>query len=178
MLVFLAVIYLAGLSGKSFAQITVNSSADMDFGTVEYSSIHSGTVRLGTNGSTSITGAGLVYVQGGSAGNVSISAGNSGILEIKCETSGTLPPLGGGSSITLANTEISVNTGTNFGSGQECNGIGAGDSPAATVDLSSSPDPNIFVGGEIIIPSNALTSTNYSSNNAGGSPITLRITFQ
>lgn len=171
---------LMGFSGAApaWAQITLNKNSDMHFGKVEYSSSHNGAVRLGTNGNVSVIGSGLVYVSGGNAANVSVTAGNSDVIEIKCDTSGTLTPDGGGSELTIENTEVAINSGTAFGSGQECHGIGGADQPAATVDLSVTANPTILIGGEVVIPANELSALEYSTGNAGGSPITLSVTFQ
>lgn len=176
--VFLTVFLCFTGTNPAQAQITLNKNSDMHFGKVEYSSAHNGAVRLGTNGNINVIGSGLVYVSGGAAANVSVTAGNSDVIEIKCDTSGTLTPDGGGSELSIENIEVAINSGTAFGSGQECHGTGGADQPATTVDLSVTSNPTILIGGEVVIPANELSALEYSTGNAGGSPITLSVIFQ
>jgi len=168
----------ASITTRSALSITKNS--DMDFGQVDYTGAHSGTITLGTDGSIAATGTGLT-TSGGSptAGDLSVTGDGASLINITCETSGILEAAGG-DQLTLQNTEISVNTGgagTTFGLGTACAGIGSG---AVAADLSANPTTEVLIGGEIDATGvGAIAESGaYSTTTGGGNPVTVDVVYQ
>ena len=157
--------------------ISLTKNFDMAFGDLDYEAIHSGQVQLGTDGTAalSVAAVGLTLAGTPAAGDVDVSGNNTSTIEISCDAGGTLTD-GGGNSLTLQNVEIAIDTGVAFGAGTACAGVGT---VSTTVDLSLNNTPKILMGGEIDTGVSAITSdATYSTANAAGSPVTLRVVYQ
>jgi hypothetical protein len=175
--IFTFFLLLLILPGVTQAQIVLVKNNDASFGDVEFSTTHSGTIQLGTNGSASLSGgSGLVLTGSPQAGSVSITSPSTGIVEVKCTTSGKMK--NGNNSLNLGNPEIAVNTGVAFGSGNACNGTRKNDAVAVVIDLSVTTSPALLLGMDIQAVSNELADGSYSSNVSGGVPIIIRVLFQ
>lgn len=171
----LIVLFLA--STPANAQIVLNKSSNMFFGTIGYDVPHSGTVTLGTNGSVNIIGGtGLAYNSGGYAGSVAVTGTPLDVVEIKCETSGKMRL--GNNTLNVSNIEVAINTGVAFGAGQSCNGAKRRSTPATTVDLAATPNPNVLMGGQVVIGANSLLSGTYNTTSGGGQAIQLTVIYQ
>lgn len=158
--------------------VTLVKNSNLSFGFLDYATVHSGSLRLGTNGVMSIIGGtGLSSDGNTTAGNVTVTTPSSGVVEVKCTTSAKLK--NGNKSLDLINPEIAVNSGVAFGSGSACQGNKKNSPAAAVIDLAANPNPNILIGGRIDLPANALVSGTYSTAGGGGSkPLTLTVIIQ
>ena len=161
-----------------YAQVTVNTLANVDFGRVEFAPSYSANIQLGTDGNVSVTGFGIVSDNDGNAGEIEVTMPNTGIVEVKCAqtaqmVSPSATPLG------ITNIEIAVNTGVVFGSATSCQGAAIADPVTLTLDMDALTDPNIFVGGEIAIPGIITLPPNMMySSSGGGTPISLSLVVQ
>ena len=170
-------IFLCLISAPATAQIVLNKSSNMFFGTIGYDTPHSGTITLGTNGNVSIIGGtGLAYNSGAHAGSVMVVGTPMDVVEIKCETSGKMRL--GNSNLNVTNIEVAVNSGVAFGAGQRCRGVKRRDTPATTIDLAGTPLPNILMGGEVFVGANSLLSGTYNTTSGGGQAIQLTVIYQ
>ena len=160
------------------AVVSATKGQDMDFGYVDYDPIHAGQIQLGTDGSVQLGGgASGVSLNGGTptAGDITLSGDGQSTIQISCESSGVLGA-GGVSTLNLQNVEFAIDTGQVYGSGTPCAGLS---SSSATIDLASNNAPQIFFGGALDLSGNAITrSDHYSTANAGGDPVTVRIVYQ
>jgi len=150
----------------------------MNFGDVDYDTIHSGAIELGTNGTVQLaSGSAGINLNGGapSAGDLTISGDGQSTIQISCESAGVLGA-SGGHALTLQNVEFAIDTGRTYGAGTSCSGLA---SPGASIDLASNTSPQIFFGGALDVSGNAIShSGNYSTTNAGGDPVTVRVVYQ
>ncbi len=157
---------------------TVNTIANMNFGSVTFAPTYNARIQLGTDGNVQISGSGIVTNGGENAGQVRVVLPDSGIIHVKCAKQASLKAPSA-STLQIQNIEIAVNSGVNFGSGSTCNGVASGDSAALTVDLVAVPDPNILIGGEIVISSPIVLSGTASYSTSGsGTPVRLSIVVQ
>ena len=157
---------------------TIESVSDINFGSYDFSTTYNVQIQLGTDGNASVIGTGVAFNGGETAGQIRITSPDTGIVEIKCTTTAQLTDPTA-TSLTIENIEIAVNTGVSFGNGNACHGIGGGDSIAATIDMDAIPDPNVYIGGEISIPSPITLPADHIYNTTGtGTPVTLSIVIQ
>lgn len=165
--------------GRSFVHAqTINSISPVDFGSVDFAATYNARIRLGTDGNVQISGFGMTSNGGETAGHVRITLPDTGIVEVKCVTSALLTDPTA-TSLTIENIEIAVTTGVAFGSGISCQGIGGGDAVTTTIDMDALPDPDIFIGGEIVISTPITLPTDHVYNTTGsGTPITLSVVVQ
>ena len=150
---------------------------DMNFGLIEYDVAHSGDVLLGTDGSVQLSSASGLNISGGSAtaADISFSGDTNSTIEISCETGGVLSA-SNGDTLTLSNVEFALDSGVSAGAGTACTGLGTASS---TIDLSANPTPTMFFGATVNIASNAIsTSSNFSTTQAGGDQVTIRVVYQ
>ena len=157
--------------------ISLAKTQDMNFGTIEYDAVHTGQIILGTDGSVSLGGAGNGILLGGTAkaGQIGISGDNKSIIEISCSGVGSLSD-GFGQSLPLTAVEYAIDNGVAGVAGTACNGLGIAPS---LIDLSAQSTPEILMGGTVDVGSSAITNdANFSTANAGGSPVTLRVVYQ
>lgn len=158
------------------AAIEVTKISDISFGTVDYTPTHSGIIQLATDGTVSLSGAsGLTMSGAPTAASLNLSGDGASIIDLACDLAGTLSD-GASNTLPLSGIEYVVDTGTSFGSGTPCAGIG---SVSGSIDLSANATPTLLMGAAIDtsttpIASNAL----YSTANGGGDPVTLRVTYQ
>lgn len=156
----------------------VNNISDLGFGSFDFDTTYNATIQLATNGSLNIIGSGIVSNGGETAGQIRITSPDTGLVDIKCSSSAVLSDPTA-TDLTISSIEISVNSGVSFGSGDACNGVGAGDAVAVTVDMDALPDPNIFIGGEIVINSAITLPTDHTYSSSGaGTPVTLSVVVQ
>ncbi len=168
----------AALPCSSYAQVSVSSLTDMDFGAIDFAGAYSGSIRLGTNGDVTVTGFGLVVANEGNAGSIRIDTPDTGIVEVKCTTTGELVGASA-TSLTITNVEIAMNSGTVFGAASQCVGTGAGDASAIDVDMDAFPDAIILIGGEIsILGLISLPSDRHYNTGGSGTPISLSLVVQ
>lgn len=171
---------IAACAASAAIVLTLNSN--INFGIIEYQTTHSGNISIGTNGAVTLTGSGLMYDTGATPGRISVTPSPAtGVLIIKCDSTAKLKSNTGNTILNMNNIQVSVNSGVAYGSGSLCQGIKNSDPAATTVNLASSPAPIIYIGGNLVIPSNALTSaaaTSYSSTNSGGKAVTVRVIYQ
>lgn len=165
------------------AALAVANVVDMDFGDVEFALAHTGTIRLPTNGTAELVGAtGLTLGGTSNAGSFDVTGDGESFIDIYCETGGTLADDDGNDdTLTLSATEIAIDTGVAGGAGNPCGGIAVGvDTPATSVDLSSTANPTILIGGSLDVTADAIDgSYTYSTANATvGDPVTVRVVYQ
>jgi len=159
-------------------QMSLVTNADMNFGIIEFDSSYNGVVSLGTNGNLVVTGTGLIGSGVTSAGDVKLMAA-TGVIEVRCSDSALLKEVRG-AKLFIDNIEVSINNGVSHGSGTTCLG-NKGRSPiTALLDMSVTPNPNILIGGQVIITQNdSLYDTgNYSTQLGGAKPVELSFVFQ
>ncbi len=176
--IFPGSIFLFLLIPPSFAQ-TVQMAVDsnMNFGLIEYASIHSGEMTLGTNGAVNLTGGGLYYQGGAVPAQISIT-GSTGVVEIRCDETGALGS-SGGPPIPITNIEVSLDTGLPPGAANNCRGASGASPDALVIDLDNSPNPKLFFGGKLEISQGALSGENsFTSSGGSGSSLTLSAVFQ
>lgn len=156
------------------AAISLTKNFDMVFGSVDYDAVHSGTIRLATNGAVDLVGAaGLTMGGTPNAGDVSISGDGASNVEVSCETGGTLTD-GGANTLTLSATEIVMDVGVGPALGTACAGLGVG----PIVHTLDGTD-KVLIGGSLDTTADAIdTSTGYSTGNVGGDPVTVRVVYQ
>lgn len=160
-----------------WAQV-INTISSVDFGSVDFAATYNARIQLGTDGNVAISGFGMTSNGGETAGHLRITLPDTGIVEVKCVSEALLTDPTA-TSLTIENIEISVASGVAFGSGISCQGIGAGDAVTTTIDIDALPDPDVFVGGEIIISSPITLPADRVYNTTGsGTPITLSIVVQ
>ena len=160
-----------------FAQ-TVSVISDMDFGQYDFAETFNVRLQLGTDGNAQVVGSGVSFGGGERAGQIRITTPDTGIVEIKCSNTAELYDASA-TTLTIENIEISVNVGVAFGSGSACNGLGAGDAVATTIDMDAIPDPDVYIGGEVIISSPVtLPSDQGYSTTGSGTPMMLSIVVQ
>ena len=176
-LLFICIAFLTSPSA-AFAQFVLSNPSDVTFGSIAFSTSYSGSLRLGTDGNLTIIGSGMVSSNDSQAGHVIITSPDSGIVEIKCRATGQMIAPGA-TTLDIVDTEISVDTPQVFGSGDACGGTTGASPVAATVNLATNPDPDIFIGGRINIPGPITLPGNVSySSIGGGQAITLSFTLQ
>lgn len=167
-----------GAAVKMRQVISATKGQDLNFGQVDYEPSHSGAIQLGTDGNIQLgSGTFGISLNGGTptAGDITLSGDGQSTIEISCENNGVLTA-GGANTLNLQNVEFAVDAGQAFGSGTQCAGLAA---PAAAIDLASNNTPKILIGGALNVASNAITSSNtYSTTNAGGDPVTMRVVYQ
>ena len=157
--------------------ITLNKTADMFFGTVEYDATHSANVNLGTDGIVTLTAAtGVAHDGNGNPATVTVTGSVADVIEVKCQNRLILRL--GGKRINVRRTEVAIDTGVSFGNGGRCRGTGGGATPAAVVDLAVNPNPTVLIGGRAQIRNSNLDSGTYSSQNGGGRSMRLRVIYQ
>ena len=156
----------------------INTISFVDFGSVDFATTYNARIQLGTDGSVQISGFGMTSNGGETAGHVRITLPDTGIVEVKCVSEAVLTDPTA-TSLTIENIEIAVASGVTFGSGISCQGIGAGDAVTTTIDMDALPDPDVFIGGEIIVSSPITLPADRVYNTTGsGTPITLSIVVQ
>lgn len=167
------------LMTASYAQAQViESVSGVDFGSYDFSTSYNVKIQLGTDGNAALIGSGVASNGGEAAGQIRITSPDTGIVEIKCAATAQLTDPTA-TSLTIENIEIAVNTGVVFGNGDACQGIGGGDGIAATIDMDAIPDPNVYIGGEIVISGAITLPTDHVYNTTGtGTPIVLSIVIQ
>lgn len=160
------------------AQIVLSATSDIEFGVLEYDATYNGQVRLGTNGALTTTGSGLVISGVGVPGQVGITGTPADVIEIKCRKNVRMAAPTG-ERLTANRMEAAIDTGVPFNSGTRCDNLGGGKSPVAVIDLAVNPTPTVLIGGRIRINATAgLVSGTYSSTNAGGRSMRVRVIFQ
>lgn len=163
------------------AALAVANVVNMDFGSVEFAAVNSGTVRLGTNGTVDLVGAtGLTLgADPTAAGSFDLSGDGNSMVEVRCETGGTLTDDDDGSrTLTLSAVEIAIDTGAAGGAATPCAGLTA---PAAaeTIDLSVTATPTILIGASLDVTADPIDgSFTYSTTNTGGDPVVVRAVYQ
>lgn len=160
------------------AQIVLTKISDMDFGVLEYDATYNGQVRLGTNGAVTTTGTGLATDGVGAAGQVSWTATPADVVEVKCRRNARMFS-STGERLNINRTEAAIDTGVPFGSGVRCDNLGGARTPVAVIDMAANPNPTVFIGGRVRINAGAgLVSDTYTTTNAGGRVMRVRVIFQ
>lgn len=160
------------------AQIVLSAISDMEFGVLEYDATYNGQVRLGTNGVLTTTGSGLVISGVGVPGQVGITGTPADVIEIKCRKNVRLRT-SAGDALTANRMEAAIDTGVPYNNATRCDNLGGARNPIAVIDLAVNPTPTVLIGGRIRINAGAgLVSGTYSSTNAGGRSMRVRVLFQ
>lgn len=159
--------------------VAITGTTDMDFGIVNYTGTPGpgDEARMGTNGSIGYTG-GFNGTGSGTSGRVELSGVPNGTtLEVYCSNAAVLSN-GMGSSIQLTDIEVAREGRLrNFGSNPTCNGLTG--AAAMTYSFRSGTRDEIFFGGRL--DGGTMTGSaggNYSTANAGGSPIDAVVVIQ
>ncbi len=156
--------------------VSLTKNTDMDFGTIEYAAVHSGTLQLGSNGTPVLNAPiGLTLdATGSTAGDITINH-TAGTVEVTCEVGGTLDD-GSANTITLQSVGFDVNTGAAFGAmANTCGGLGVG---PVSVDTTALPNPQILIGGELDLNGSVIVAGGPTySTTTGGDPVTFRVIF-
>lgn len=151
--------------------VSLSNVQNMNFGIVEFTAVHSGDIRLATNGVIALYNAvGLVLSGVAAAGSVDISGDVSEAMEISCETLATLTD-GIGNSLTADSLEIATGAGIGFGLGTACAGISI--SPLVSIGATV-----VKIGGRINVDGSILYAGDYDTSNAGGDPVTIQVVYQ
>lgn len=163
---------------ETYAQIVTSDNTSISFGTIDFADTHNGNIQLGTDGQVNATGYGLSARNNGNAGSIKITEPNTGIIDVKCASSAQLID-SVAPSLDIQNIEIAINTGVSFGNGIACQGLLPANPVTTTIDMDALPDPDILVGGEVVINNiSPLPTDRVYSTSGGGSAIRLSITIQ
>jgi hypothetical protein len=129
-------------------------------------------VQLATNGTVSYAGTAFSGNTAGQAADVSILGDGISAVNISCSTGATLS--NGTNTLSINQTQLSVNTGDAFGSADHtCAGLGT--SPLAhTLDGTD----KVLLGGRIVGDSGVVTSGIYNTTNPSGIPAAVRVVYQ
>ena len=150
----------------------------MDFGLVDFGATHDGYVRLGTNGSITLSaGASGLDLDGtAAAGEISVSGDDQSTVSISCNSSGSLSD-GEGNTLSLMNVEYAIDSGVAFGDGIPCAGLGNSET---SVNLAAIPNPNLLFGGELDLSDSAISESGAydAAPVMGGTGVTVRIVYQ
>lgn len=166
------------LAGGAFAQIVTSTNALVDFGRFDFAASHNGVIQLGTDGNVNVSGFGIAARNNGNAGRVQITSPDTGTLELRCAVSGLLVDPSA-TDLTISNIEVAVNTGVVFGSGLACGGALLADPVVALLDMDSLGDPDILIGGQVIVPGTITLPPDQGYVTTGtGTPIRLSIVVQ
>lgn len=176
--IMMIALFCAGGAGWRAQAQVIDYITGFSFGSLDFSTSFSVTLQLGTNGALDVSGFGVVSNGGENAGHIRITSPDTGMIDVRCTSQAVLAhPTA--SPITIQNIEIAVNTGVVFGGGNQCNGVGIGDLPAATIDMDAIPDPDVYIGGEIVISSPIILPSNDVYNTSGdGTPVTISLIIQ
>lgn len=167
-----------GWSTHTYAQVTINNTADVDFGSIDFATNYSGNIQLGTDGNISTTGFGIVTANNGNAGAAQITEPNTGILEVKCAQTAQLISAPA-TPLNIINIEVAINTGVSFNSATSCQGTAIADAVVLMLDMDALNDPTLLFGGEIAIPSLITLPPNKTYTTVGaGTPISLSVVVQ
>tara|TARA_R110002072_G_scaffold99644_1_gene219165 strand:+ start:937 stop:1488 length:552 start_codon:yes stop_codon:yes gene_type:complete len=164
-------------SGHGYAQ-TINTISSLDFGSFDFATSYNATIQLGSNGNIAIIGSGIVSNGGEAAGQIRITLPDTGIVDVKCAVQAVLYDASA-TDLTIDNIELSVNMGVAFGAGNSCQGLGGGDGVAVSIDMDALPDPNVYIGGEIVINTPITVPNDHTYSTVGaGTPIMLSVVVQ
>lgn len=153
--------------------LTLTNPIPMAYGIIQFSDSAAGNIDMGTNAS-------IIYTDGysggsmGAAGSVTINGTTGEIVDISCITVATLSD--GTNTMPITSAEINIASGVAFGSGIACAGLGIA-SMAHTISATPTNN-NILLGARIDGSTSPVASGAYSTANAGGSPLTIRVIYQ
>lgn len=160
-----------------YAQV-VDTLSSVQFGSFDFDTSYNAAIQLATNGNLGVVGSGIVSNGGEAVGHLRITSPDTGLVDIKCSSTAVLSDPTA-TDLTIDSIEIAVNTGVVFGNGNSCNGVGAGDSVAVTVDMDALPDPDIYIGGQIVINGAITLPTDQTYSTSGaGTPISFSVVVQ
>lgn len=166
------------LAGRPVVAQTIDNLSSLDFGSFDFALSHNVTIQLATNGSLSVIGSGAVSNGGESVGHIRITSPDTGLLNIKCSATAVLSDPTA-VDLTIDQIEMAVNTGTSFGNAFACHGTGAGAAPAVIIDVSALNDPDIYIGGQVVVNNvSSFPSDRTYSTVGAGSPISFSIVVQ
>lgn len=158
--------------------LTVASTTDIDFASIDFAATHSGVIEYGPDGTSAVTsGSGLTPSGSPVAGQISITE-SAATLDISCDATAMISD----GSVEVLISEIVWDTAAvapNYaGATNTCGGLGVG---AVSIDTSilANNDPVINIGAQITVDSNELASGSTLDTSTGnGDPITFRIVVQ
>lgn len=163
------------------AALTLANEVDMDFSDIDFSAAPAGgdTASLGTDGN--ITYAGNFSGGGtGTAGSVEVATGTDGAtVEVFCDTSATLTD-GAGASIDAVSLEaVAEGAEGAFGTGGACAGVGGAAATTMVLDIGGGTADRFSFGGQLDgSTAAAFVAGSYSTANAGGDDIEIRVFYQ
>ena len=160
------------------AAVTVANSSNIDFGGIDFTGAHSGTLELGPDGNVALGGgsANLTLTGASTAGQLDVTS-SAGTIEVTCDATAVI---GDGTQDLNITTIVWDTSAATYGAASNtCGGLGVG---AVAIDTGASNDPSLFVGAELTIGANELAassgSTPFDTSTGGGDPITFRLVFQ
>ncbi|MAI08914.1 MAG: hypothetical protein CMF61_08155 [Magnetococcales bacterium] len=160
----------------AFAQLSLTSPVQMNFGTIEFADAGGqNDVFLGTNGNVTYTnnfsGSGL-----GTPAELQILDTLGVIVQIGCDKNLTIS--NGISTVQVDRIEyvVGVGNGAPFGAGNACRGTRKLD--VLHILTGNLTQDTILVGGRIRTSSSSVASGQWSSAQPGGSPVSFRVLVQ
>lgn len=129
-------------------------------------------VTIGTDGTVGFVDDAFTGGTSGQAGDVSINGSTGAGVDISCTTGATITD--GTNALTVDQMQLSMNTGDTFGSADyTCAGLGT-----TPHSYTLTGTDNMLLGGRIVGNSGTITSSVYSTGNAGGAAATVRVVYQ
>lgn len=176
--IFYAFLFCCFLCPFAVRAQVIDSVSDLAFGSFDFDTSYNATIQLATNGTLNISGSGIISNGGESVGQIRITSPDSGLVDVKCSSTAVLSDATA-TDLTISSIEIAVNSGVALGLADSCNGTGGGDGVAVTIDMDALPDPNVYIGGQIVINSAVTLPTDHTySTSGGGSPVTISVVVQ
>ena len=172
-------------TAKFLETITLTSTADMDFSTIEVTgALNDGAnlITMRTDGSISYAG-NTSGIGTGTAGLVTIDGGaDSETVEVYCSTSVKLSEGNDNSTIELNSIGFDIDTGTTTKGGTDCagTGTGAGAFGLDTGGGGGGPADEILLGGIIDggVTTGTVSKTTYSTSDGTADPIKVDVQYQ
>lgn len=157
--------------------ITLTKNFDLAFSSVDpidFAGTPAGTdlVQLATSGAITYGGVAFSGPSTGQAADVSISGDGVSPVEVSCSTGATMAH-SGGTTVTVDQLQISMNTGDAFGAADyTCAGVGT----TPHVHTLDGTD-KVLMGGRLVGNATIVNGA-YSTATAGGAAATVRVVYQ
>jgi len=163
--------------------ITVTATQVLAFNATGPKIEYSGTpdtseLRVYTDGTRTETGAFYILPVGtATPGILQISATPAETVNIGCDDQATLGRSSGGQTLILSDIEIDVTGGVGVDA-TDCSAGGLGTPVVASLAIPGPGTANVNIGGRIVANSGSgVQAGDYSTANAGGDPVTLRVLY-
>lgn len=135
-------------------------------------------LRVYTDGTRTETGTFYILPTGtATPGILQISATPAETVNIACDDTATLGRSSGGQTLVLSAIEIDIAGGTNADA-TDCNAAGLTSAVVGSLTIPGGGTANVNIGGRIVANSGSgVQAGDYSTANAGGDPVTLRVLY-